>query len=356
VLRSFASAVDPGTGVVLAHLVHPGGLNAVRWTRQPVVHFVAIGAVLFGVKIFAFGSARPALVAAAVGPPVITAARVAELRRDWLAQTGMLPDERALEALIRSEVDDELLVREARRLGVHRSDPVVQRRLLRNMSFLEGESERSAEELLEQAYALRMDETDLVVRRRLIQTMQLDIYASVRGEELAEAELVGYLRQHAERFTTPARVRLSHVFLSRDRRGAGLDADARSLLARFRSDGVAAERAGELGDPFLFPSALPPRSEHELAKTFGSEFAARAVVLPAGEWAGPIPSAYGSHLVWVHERTPAAPVELDAVRNEIREALLVERGQRALAEYKEMLRERTPVRVERSGAPGSGAQ
>jgi hypothetical protein len=150
-------------------------------------------------------------------------------------------------------------------------------------------------------------------------------------------------------------VRLSHVFLSRDRRSTALDADAEALLARLRSEGIAAERASELADPFLFPSALPPRSERELAKTFGPEFAARAVALRAGEWAGPIPSAYGSHLVWVHDRTPPALAELDAVRNEIREALLVERGRRALREYLEELRLLTPVRVDRPGAPGSGA-
>jgi parvulin-like peptidyl-prolyl isomerase len=325
-----------------------------RWSREPVVHFFAIGALLFGLKTATQGSPSRGFVGEGSPPAVVSAARVAELRRDWLARTGTFPSARSLEALIQAEIDDEVLTLEARRLGAHRNDPVVQRRLLRNMSFLEEGSERSAGDLLDEAYALRMDETDLVVRRRLIQKMKLDVFAAARAEEPMEAELADYLQRHVERFTQPARVRLSHVFLSRDRRGASLDADAEALLARLVRDGALVEQTGDLGDPFLFPLDLPPRSERELAKLFGPEFAAIAAALPMGQWTGPIPSAYGLHLVWVHDRAPAVVSRLDAVRGEVREALLAERGERALREVVRALRDRHPVRVERAADPGSG--
>jgi parvulin-like peptidyl-prolyl isomerase len=326
-----------------------------RWSRAPVVHFAVIGAALFTVKTFAFDAARPVLAAAAAEPAVISDARIEDLRSDWLARTGMLPDEREIEALIQAEIDDEALIAEARQRGVHRNDPVVQRRLLRNMRFLEGESERSAEELLAEAYRLRMDRSDLVVRRRLIQKLQLEIFGAARAAAPSEAELAAYLQRHAERFTQPARVRLTHVFLSRDRRGAAIDADAEALFAQLLRDDVATAEAGGLGDPFLFPRDLPPRSERELAKLFGPEFAAQALTLPPGRWAGPVPSAYGRHLVWIHARTPAVLSRLDAVRSEVREALLAERGERMLREYVGELRERHPVRVEHPRGPGGGA-
>jgi parvulin-like peptidyl-prolyl isomerase len=325
-----------------------------RWSREPVVHFVAIGALIFGWKTFALESPGAAFVGEGSPPAFISAARIAELRRDWLARTGTFPSARSLEALIQGEIDDEVLILEARRLGVHRSDSIVQRRLLRNMSFLDGESERSAEDLLDEAYALRMDETDLVVRRRLIQKMQLEVFAAARAVEPTEAELADYLQRHVGRFTQPARVRLSHVFLSRDRRGVSLDADAEALLARLRRGGVEVEAAGDLGDPFLFPQDLPPRSERELAKVFGPEFAARTATLPTGQWTGPIPSAYGLHLVWVHGRAPATVSRLDAVRSEVREALLTERGELALREVVRALRDRHLVRVEGTDERGSG--
>ena len=67
--------------------------------------------------------------------------------------------------------------------------------------------------------------------------------------------------------------------------------------------------------------------------------------LHPGSWEGPLPSSHGLHLVWVRERTPGAPLPLGAVRNEVRYALLVERGARALQKAIEELRDRYQVRV-----------
>jgi len=317
-----------------------------RWSRRPIVHFLAIGAVLYGAKAWSLAGAQLPIGFGEGNPVVITAERVEELRADWRARMGRPPGEAELAAALRVEIDDELLIREARRRGVHRNDPIVVRRLLRNMQFLEGAEGRSAEEQLADAYALGMDRSDLVVRRRLVQKMQLDVFASVRSPEPTEVELRDYMKRHVERFTQPARVRLSHVFLSRDRRGAALAADADSLLARLIRENIDVEEARKLGDPFLFSSSLAPRSERELAKVFGPGFAERVSRLRVGDWTGPVSSAYGTHLVLVHERTPAAPVSLDVVRREVREAVLGERGEGALREYLAELRERGPVRVE----------
>jgi parvulin-like peptidyl-prolyl isomerase len=347
--------IDPGARLVVADLVRAGGLNGVQWWRRPLVHFLAIGAALFAAKtLFLAGS--PAGDGGESRPILITAQRIAELREDWAARTRAIPAERELAALIQAEVDDELLIREARRRGEHRRDSVVQRRLLRNMQFVEGDSERSAAELLDEAYALGMDESDLVVRRRLIQKMQLMVQHSVRSVEPDEAELLDYMARHEERFIAPPRIRLTHVFLSRDRRGDALAADAEGLLVRLTRDRVEKEAAEARRDPFVFESSLGSRSERELAKLFGPVFAAQVLELPTGGWAGPVPSAYGMHLVWIDERIPSAPRPLTAVRREVREALFSERGKRAMQEYMEELRARYAVRIELPPSSESGAR
>lgn len=322
------------------------------WLRRPVIHFIALGGLLFVAKQFAALEASPAADGDASGLAVITRERIAELRQDWLARTGLPPNERALDALIQQEIDDTVLVLEARERGLHLSDPVVQRRLLRNMQFLNAEPERSDEELLDEAYALGFDRTDLVVRRRLAQMLTLEVLAGAREEPPQEAELSRYLAEHPDRFTQPERMRISHVFLSRDSRGEALADDARALLAELATAG--SDAAVGAGDPFLFPRDLPSRSERDLAKTFGPEFAAQVRTLPVGRWSGPVASAYGLHLVWVHERTPAARSDLEVVRSEVREAVFHERAERALRERLRELRERHPVRVEpRSGPVGA---
>jgi len=311
--------------------------------RRPVFHFVALGAALFALDN-ALSSGRDE--ATASGPIVITAERVDALREEWLARTGRMPSARDLDALIDAEVDDELLIREARRRGYHRSDSVVQQRLLRNMQFVAGGGDATPDELLAQAYALEMDRSDLVVRRRLAQRVQLEVEEGARTPEPDEAELRAYMAAHPERFVQPERVTLTHVFLSRDRRGERLDDDARALLARLQSTDATPEDAEALGDPFLFDRTLAARSESDLAKTFGPGFAAASASLPAGRWSGPVASAYGTHLVYVHERTPAAPTPLSVVRGQVREAVLYERGAAALRAYLDALRARAEIAIE----------
>ena len=191
-----------------------------------------------------------------------------------------------------------------------------------------------------------MDRTDLGVRRRLIQRMQLE----VRGvlAEPTRVELEAFRAAHVDRFTEPAGVRLSHVYLSRDRRGEGAVSDARRLLARLREDSSDPAHARSLGDPFLFQHDLPVRSPGELGRLFGLRFAREVARVEPGRWAGPIASSYGQHLVWIHERSPARAAELASVRGEVREALLAERADAELAKRLRWWRPQYSIRVEDS--------
>jgi hypothetical protein len=151
----------------------------------------------------------------------------------------------------------------------------------------------------------------------------------------------------------PARLRLHHVYFSRDKRGAATEADARAALVRIVAKANVSGSADSEGDPFMFPRDLASRSERELAKSFGAEFAARVFELPVGRWSGPASSAYGEHLVLVHDRSPAALSPLAEVRKEVLESLLAERGKRALRETLRGLRANYTVRVEGRAAPDS---
>lgn len=309
----------------------PGRLRA---TAQ----FLALGALLF--------AAQHALLPRAPARAVpteqieISSQRVDGLRREALARWGRLPDADELEALIEQEVADEILYREALALGIDRRDSVVGRRLVRNMRFLTGDEQGDAEALLREARALGMDRSDLVVRRRLIQRMRLALEAGARASAPSDAELAAYLAAHAERFAQPVRVRISQLFFDRERR-RDAEAAARARLAGLAGSGPEAAA----GDPFLAARDLPLQSPRELAKLFGPEFAEGAAELPVGRWSGPLRSAHGVHLVWVHERVPAALPELDAVRDRVRYALLAERGERAVRDAVARARARYRVRV-----------
>ena len=308
---------------------------------RPLLQFLLLGSLIFAADRWLLDGGddpEPAVIE-------VSSDQMAAIRRSALASSGRLPDETELRALIDAEVAEEMLYREALALGLAQRDEVVRRRLVRNMRFLNPEDERSSEALFQEALSLGMDRSDLVVRRRLIQRMRMAIEARAQADEPTEAELASYFTRHQDRFSSPPRVSFSHLFLDPARRGSSAGAEARMLLSRLRAAGAGPDAGEELGDPFLAPSDDALRSERELAKLFGPEFARRLMDLTPGSWEGPLPSSQGLHLVWVHERTPGEPIPLGAIRNEVRYTLLAERSERALQEAIEELRDRYQVKI-----------
>lgn len=310
--------------------------------RTPLLHFLAIGALLFGVQAFFFGPS-PSEAERVIELP---AAQVERLARAFRDETGREPTPSELEGSVAAWVDEELLFREALALGWNRSDPVVQRRLIRNLRFAEGPDSGSDADLLARAFALGMDRSDIVVRRRLVERLKLAVAGTAREQEPGDAELEALRRSAPERFRREPRVRLTHVFLSRDRRGDALENDARDLLAELLSERVAPEEAARLGDPLLVPTRLPLSTPSGLARQLGAEFARAAAQAEPGRWSGPTPSSYGLHLVWVHERTPGGLPPLAEIRSELRADWLAEQENLALRRALAHLRADTEVRRE----------
>ena len=310
-----------------------------RLLRAPLLHFLLIGGALY--------AANAALQPPPPGPVVrVTAGKLAELEEQFLRQTGRPPNEREREWLIASRVDDELLLEEAFALGWHRSDAIAQRRLLQNQRFLDPDSAASDAELLVRAYEQGMDRSDIVVRRRLLERMRLSIAGRAHAEEPDDEALHQYLERHAEQFTRPERVQLSHVFVSSDRHGERLDDAAAALMVRLVDEAISPDDTAELGDPFLLSRELPLWPADTLASRMGPDFAEGAMRAPVGEWSGPVASSYGLHLVWVRQRSPAAVPALDSIRSRVRASLLREREQEVLRAHLEALRARARVEVE----------
>jgi hypothetical protein len=316
----------------------------------PALHFLILGVLLVaGERWFFPGTPdeQPARASIEIGSE-----RVDELRAGWVARTGEAPDSDALRALVDAEIDDEILLREARARDFDARDPVVRVRLARNLGFIEGDDERFARagstERVAEALALGIARSDLVVRRRLIERMRAELSASV-GAKPDEAEIAARFVRDRERYVGSARVRLSHAFLARDRRGAALESDAQLLREQVAAEGLGIAGAIARGDAFLLGHSLPPRTEADLARVFGEAFARAVFALEPGQVSGPITSSYGLHLVVVHERIEAAPATLVAARTRVLAELVREREAAVLRTALDSLRVRYDIRVAGAG-------
>jgi hypothetical protein len=280
-----------------------------RVVREPLLHFLVLGAALFGLYAVAGvrrGEATPQ------GEIVVTDGRIRSVVETFSRQWGRPPSQDELTGLLRDFVREEVLAREAMALGLDRDDTIVRRRLAQKMEFISD---------------------DVSV-------------AAPTDEDLRE-----YLAAHPERFRAEARFTFEQVFLDRRKRGDRLEADARKLVAALNAP-AATLGIGTLGDDHVLGTRFDDVGRHEVEARFGRAFADRLETLPIGRFEWPVESGYGPHLVRVARRTPADVPSLESVRDAVaRDWSDAKRAEAKEAQLQSLLA-RYRVIIE-SGAPAS---
>ncbi len=287
-----------------------------RLLREPLIHFLLIGAVLFGL----YGLTQS-------GRPATAPSKEIRLSLDELAQLTLLfqsqwrrpPTPQELERMVENKVQQEILYREALAMGLDKDDEIVKRRMAQKMQFL-------AEDV-------------------------------AAAREPTTAELKSWFEKNSAKFAQPPRLSFRHLYFSPDRRGARARDDAAQALAKLAGQPVDAKIASSLADPFMFQDYYRDRAPDYLGKEFGPQFALAVAKLPPGSWQGPVESGFGWHLVFVDTVIPGRVPAFEEVEPDVRTAWLGE--QKALAwekAYKEMRAKYTvllPAPPESSAASSS---
>jgi hypothetical protein len=276
-----------------------------RVLREPLLHFLVLGALIFGA--FALRADRQGAPAdrIVVGPGEI------EHLASGFARTWQRPPTPAeLDGLIDDYVRDEVYYREGVALGLERDDTVVRRRLRQKMEFL--------------------------------------VEDATEGPPPSDDVLQTFLAAHPERYRREPELSFRQVFVNPDRRGDRARDDAEALLARLAAAGPAVDTAA-LGDPIMLPADLDQVGPSEVARVFGDAFADRVAALELSRWSGPVESGYGLHLVFVRSRSEGRLPPLADVRNAVaRDVTAAERKRMVEAAYRQ-LRTRYEVVIERPG-------
>jgi HEAT repeat protein len=174
-----------------------------------------------------------------------------------------------------------------------------------------------------------LDRNDELVRRRLIQKMErLSSHLSWTEPPTPE-ELAAYYAANSEQFQTPAQRSFSQIYFSRSERGDRTEQDALDAL-RTLNDVFSDGQASSLGDRFMLPGYFAQLTQNDVLQQFGPEFAAAVFETQPEIWGGPIPSAYGLHLVFIHEEIPAQLPPLADIKMQVLIALNAERQQVAI--------------------------
>jgi len=267
-----------------------------RWLREPLLHFLIIGAVLFG--LYAYVNR---------GRNGIEPSREIVLSLDDLRQMDLYfqtqwhrqPTPTEFQAMVEDKVREEVLYREGLAMGLDKDDEIVKRRMAQKMQFL---SE--------------------------------DVAAA---HEPTSDELRSYFEKNQDKFALPSRYSFRHLYFSPDKRGKNAQQDADKALRKVAGQPVDSSQAVGLGDQFMFQDYYGDRTPEAIAKEFGPQFAVALEKLKPGSWQGPVESGYGWHLVFITTVVPGRVPAFEEIESDVKTAWLANQKQQEWQKaYKEM--------------------
>jgi hypothetical protein len=225
--------------------------------REPLLHFVVLGAALFAVDHLLVGRAddpRSIVVGASVD---------AEARQTFMAARGREPSAQELAALRRVWLDNEVLYREG--------------------------------------LAMQVDRGDTAIRERVIFKALSVVDAGVKLPPFDDAVLRAWFEKNRARYDEPPRYDFQEAVLTGDR--------SESAVRSF----VAALNAGAPGDAQAGLRVFKGRPHANLVQSYGADFAPALEAAPPGEWRA-LPSREGLRVMRLDAVLPARPAAFEPLR------------------------------------------
>src|SRR5512135_1890671 len=278
--------------------------------REPLLHFLLIGAALF--LLYDWKGNPASMMGRQAGTPaaqIIVSRDALELINSQFAKTWQRPPtEEEQKSLVEDLVRNEIFYREAIAIGLDRDDEVLKRRLRQKMEFI------------------------------------FEDIASV--PEPTDEDLKAFMKKHREKYITDPQMSFRQVYINTDKRGMRADPDARQVLAQL-TEGA---DPGSAGDPTLLEPEVPLSPLWDIKKQFGDEFSRSLLDVKPGRWAGPIRSGFGLHLVFVKERANGRLPDLKEAREILKRDWTAERQKELKDAAYAKIRGRYTVSVERPKA------
>lgn len=236
----------------------PSTFSLPRWAREPLLHFVLLGAILFGVDQLIVGRSDD--------PHTIVVSREVddEARTLFKSRRGRDPDREELDALRRIWLDNEVLYREG--------------------------------------LALQVDRGDTAIRERVIFKALSVVDASVKPPPFDDKALREWFEAHRDKYDEPARYDFQEAVL--------YGGEASESAVRDFADAL---NKGAPGDAKAGLRVFKGRPHANLVESYGPDFAKQLEESPPGQWRA-YKTADGWRTIRLDAIAPAKPAQFEALR------------------------------------------
>jgi len=274
-----------------------------RLLREPLLHFIVIGAIMF----LAYAYWEPVPEADSSYEITLTLEELAQLQMLYESQWRRPPTPEEFSAMAENKIRQEVLYREALTMGLDKNDEIVKRRMAQKMQFI-------AEDM-------------------------------AAAQEPTTEELHAWYAENSDKFVMPERLSFRHLYFSPDSRGVQAYDDAARALTELDGRPVDSELAATLADRFMYQDYYADQTSVTLAKDFGPQFAVTVAELTPDSWQGPVESGYGWHLVYIDSLVPGRVPAFEEIEREVKTAWLSVQKEIAWQKAYEEMRAKYTLRI-----------
>ena len=258
-----------------------------RWLREPLLHFLLIGLLLFGIYVYLNRGRSGTHSSKQI---VLSLDELRTMMAYFQSQWHRPPTPQEFQAMVEDKVKEEVLYREGLAMGLDKDDTIVKRRMAQKVQFL-------AEDV-------------------------------AAAHEPSRAELRAWFEKNTDKFALPSRYSFRHIYFSPDKRGTDTHDDAAQALTKIAGQPEDSTLIAS-ADRFMFQDYYGDRTPSAIAKEFGPQFAIALEKLKPGSWQGPVESGYGWHLVYVYTVIPGRIPAFEEMESDVKTAWLVEQKRTA---------------------------
>ena len=208
----------------------------------------------------------------------------------WKSQVGRNPNDDEIARIINNLVEEEILYREALKLGLDRDDRIIKRRLAQKISFLKQES----------------------------------IPDSPSNDDLIE-----YFNKNNDKYFIDSKYTFSHYFFSSENNSYERSLKAyRDLLNNISIN----------SDPFFLGKNFVDVSVRKIKSEFGQDFSSNFINVELNKWLGPLESPFGHHILYVTNYTEGYLPNIATVLKQVEVDFLQTQRDEAIKNYLNQIR------------------